>query len=233
MVSCLVPSKVTALMNRYNSALILRYCQISPYVLRPMIHALKLWLKAQGLNDPSGASGPASMSSYCLVLMAIAYLQIRGQLPNLQADINVPIPSYPSDVDDPDLVWVCWGKQQGTPCHVAFATHPPEGWKPANPDFTVADALRGFFSYFDIAPPESASTPKFDRQNGMISILNGGLLKRVHPLGQYVPGSKEERMAREPFMGTGSMGIQPMNWKERRLVVQDPFIWQKVSLDAQ
>jgi hypothetical protein len=222
------------LILRYNSSLILRYCEISPYILRPFIHALKLWLKAHGINDPSGKSGPASMSSYCLVLLAIAYLQIRGQLPNLQADINVPIPSYPADVEDPDLIWVGWGKQQGTPCHVAFAEKPPAGWRPADPNFTVADALRGFFEYFDndnstMGMTMNPGVAKFDRQNEIISILNGGILKRAHPIGSYVSGTKAERIAAEPFMGKGDQGIQPINWKERKLVVHDPFIWQKVS----
>lgn len=215
--------------GRYNSSLILAYCEISSFVLRPLIHALKLWASAQDLNDPSGASGPATMSSYCLTLLAIGYLQQLGHLPNLQSNINVPVPSYPSDTEDPDLIWVGWGKGQGLPAHIAFSKSPPRGWVQKNTDLTASEAIRGFFSYFSST---SGPGPRFDREGSIISVPNGGVVPRAEGYMSPLMGTKESRMEREPFMGTGMEGIQPSNWRERLLIVQDPFIWQKVSLSC-
>lgn len=176
------------------------------------------------------------MSSYCLTLMAIAYLQIRDHLPNLQAGINVPCPSYPTDRDDPDLVWVGWGKSQAQHAHIAFSRSPPKGWEPKDPDLTAETALRGFFAYFGsrsieqhaaVQDPENEDN-RFDRENMILSILNGGTLRRAEKCDIMPARDKEERLKKEPFMGTGDRGIQPGQWRERALVVQDPFIWQKV-----
>lgn len=213
--------------ERYNSSLILAYCEISPFVLRPLVHALKLWASAQDLNDPSGSRGPATMSSYCLTLLAIGYLQQRGHLPNLQSKINVPIPSHSADTEDPDLIWVAWGKSQGIPAHVAFSKTPPKDWVQTDKDLTASEAIRGFFSYFSSTPGPG---PRFDRENTIISVPNGGVVPRAEGYMSPLMGTKESRMEREPFMGTGMEGIQPSNWRERLLIVQDPFIWQKVSL---
>jgi len=213
--------------DRYNSSLILAYCEISPFVLRPLVHALKLWASAQDLNDPSGSRGSATMSSYCLTLLAIGYLQQRGHLPNLQSKINVPIPSHSADTEDPDLIWVAWGKSQGIPAHVAFSKTPPKDWVQTDKDLTASEAIRGFFSYFSSTPGPG---PRFDRENTIISVPNGGVVPRAEGYMSPLMGTKESRMEREPFMGTGMEGIQPSNWRERLLIVQDPFIWQKVSL---
>lgn len=180
------------------------------------------------------------MSSYCLTLMAIAYLQIRDHLPNLQAGINVPCPSYPTDKEDPDLVWVGWGKPQGTHAHVAFSRTPPKGWEPRDPALTAETALRGFFAYFGSRPlkryavkdtEDEDEDERFDREKLIVSILNGGTLRRAETMDSPNLLSKEEKMKKEPFMGKGDLGIQPSQWKEKLLVVQDPFIWQKVRPD--
>ena len=213
--------------ERYNSSLILAYCEISPFVLRPLVHALKLWASAQDLNDPSGSRGPATMSSYCLTLLAIGYLQQRGHLPNLQSKINVPIPSHSADTEDADLIWVAWGKSQGIPAHVAFSKTPPKDWVQTDKDLTASEAIRGFFSYFSSTPGPG---PRFDRENTIISVPNGGVIPRAEGYMSPLTGTKESRMEREPYMGMGLEGIQPSNWRERLLIVQDPFIWQKVSL---
>ncbi|WVW84643.1 hypothetical protein I302_106677 [Kwoniella bestiolae CBS 10118] len=239
----------------YNSSLILHYCLISPYLLRPMIYILKRWLSSQDLNDASGAKGPATMSSYCLTLMIIAYLQARGCLPNLQRDINVPPISLASDPSDPDVIWVSWSKQQGVPAHVAFSLSPPGDWKSSEPDLTVSDAVRGFFAFFShTSPLFSASQQekaRFDHTKQIISILQGGLASRVTSVGggriedqqqrnqlqqqgfslsqidSVMEMMRETRIKKEEKMGKGDRGIQPRNWSERRLVVQDPFLWQK------
>ncbi|WVQ65803.1 uncharacterized protein L199_003981 [Kwoniella botswanensis] len=239
----------------YNSSLILHYCLISPYLLRPMIYILKRWLSAQDLNDASGAKGPATMSSYCLTLMIIAYLQNRGCLPNLQRDINVPPVTSASDTSDPDVIWVSWSKQQGVPAHVAFALTPPEDWKSAEPDLTVSDAVKGFFTFFSHTSPlfsaNAQEKARFDHTKEIISILQGGVASRVTSVGGgraedqlqrnqlaqqgFTSGQidsvmemmRESRIKGEDKMGKGDRGIQPRNWSERRLVVQDPFLWQK------
>jgi hypothetical protein len=51
---------------------------------RPLATALKHWAKCRGLNDPSGSSGPTTLSSYSIVLLLLSYLQVKGHLPNLQ-----------------------------------------------------------------------------------------------------------------------------------------------------
>lgn len=215
--------------------MILAYCDLSPYVLRPIIHALKLWAGINGLNDAAGANGPATMSSYCLTLMAIAYLQHRGHLPNLQAEVLAPIPDRLQD-DARDVVWCSWGKPQATKAHVGFNRTPPPGWQPREPDLTAADALRGFFAFYTRPSPLSlgAGTPSgtFHYDHQVISVLHGGVLHRAEPRGKEEGEgniTKLERFRREGVMGKGDLGIQPDIWKFRMVVVQDPFIWQKVG----
>lgn len=213
-----------------------------------MIHSLKLWAAAHDLNDPSGSRGHATMSSYCLTLMIVTYLQIRGCLPNLQTNVDVPIPDYPDTLDQPDTVWVGWGKNQGIKAHIGFDKQPPLDWRSREPALTTADALRGFFAYFSKTP----GADRFDYDTSILSVLNGGVMPRSIELGAEVREEtrrrnelvaqgvemrvieatlkelKDTRMAEEAFMGRGDLGIQPRNWGERRLVVQDPFLWQKV-----
>jgi hypothetical protein len=221
--------------------LILAYCEISPYVLRSLIHSLKLWASAQEINDPSGKKGPSSMSSYCLTLMAIGYLQYRGNLPNLQVDVKYTLPDR-LDLDEPDVVWVGWRKPQGIKAHVSFEKIAPRGWKPREPDLTASEALRGFFAFFSLTSATPGS-PRFDFANQIVSVLNGGVIKRAYPQAQQTcdvqariadsrsneTRTKEKALAQEMMTGKGDRGIQPRNWGERRLVVQDPFIWQKVN----
>lgn len=221
---------------RYNSRLILAYCEISPHVLRPLIHALKIWSKANHVNDPSGKYGMPTMSSYCLTLMAIGYLQHCGILPNLQSDVEVRVPDYP-DTDGKDVIWAGWGKPTGMKINVGFSERPPPDWMSSDPNMTAAQAVRGFFAYF----ARTGSGRAFQYNTQVVSILNGGIIDRAKSQGQETqeaqarkaagipPPTREEMVLRETMMGAGSDGVQPRNWSERRLVVQDPFIWQKVS----
>ncbi|KAK4687028.1 hypothetical protein P7C73_g3092, partial [Tremellales sp. Uapishka_1] len=228
----------------YNSSLILHYCLISPYLLRPLIHALKLWANAQDINDPSGSHGPATMSSYCLTLMAIAYLQHRGCLPNLQ--VNVPANA---SITDPNIIWVGWTKDQGVAINVGFMKSPPEGWTSRDPDLTAAAALRGFFDYFSV--PFTTAARRFDYNAQIVSVLQGGVQKRAWG---YMEETKREEMVKaqmrkdgydnqtfihavrestqkrrevEKDMGKGDGEIQPRNWGQHKIVVQDPFLWEK------
>ena len=167
--------------------------------------------------------------------MAIGYLQFRGNLPNLQATVTYEIPDVPSAEGD-NIVWVGWGKDEGTKCHIGFNPDPPEGWTPRAPDLTAEEALRGFFEFFSRTKLREGEI-KFDFQTKVVSILNRGIMDRAVGLGvlarEAAAGakvSKEESLRMEMQMGKGELGIQPRNWSDRRLVVQDPFIWQKVSL---
>lgn len=58
-----------------NTILLNNYCLAWPH-LRSMVFFLKKWAKSLGLNDPSGANGPSSFSSYCLALMTVGFLQV-------------------------------------------------------------------------------------------------------------------------------------------------------------
>lgn len=249
----------------YNSSLILHYCLISPHVLRPMIYALKLWAKGFDLNDPSGARGAATLSSYCLTLMAIAYLQHHGVLPNLQASVKAEVPSD-NTREEVDTVWVGWGKDQGIKAHIGFDRSPPPGWKPAT-TLTAADAVRGFFSYFNRykkdnknsndgkvkGEDKTQSTDRLDYDTNIVSILQGGIAKRLRPPGgsnreeaqlrsqmikdgqseavvkEFFKKRREEQDEKDTWIGKGDKDMQPRAWEEKTLVVQDPFLWQKVS----
>ena len=250
-VSSAVSLKKTELC-RYNSSLILHYCLISPHVLRPLIYALKRWAAAYNLNDASGNSGPSTMSSYCLTLMAIGYLQHRGILPNLQAEVGARIPEDIALKED-DCIWVGWGRDQGIKAHVGFNTDPPPTWRSRQPDTTAADAVRGFFSFFSQQGGHGLPGDNMRYDDQVISILQGGIVDRASTQGSMnqlreakikemqndgrnmpqildiLQKEKHQMMADEILMGKGDRGIQPGNWTERFLVVQDPFLWQKVS----
>ncbi|WVQ73196.1 hypothetical protein IAR50_002761 [Cryptococcus sp. DSM 104548] len=234
----------------YNSSLLLHCCSFSPYVLRPMIHTLKLWSSSHNLNDPSGSRGPATMSSYCLTLMAIAYLQPIGHLPNLQENVHVPEVNRPEDTSEDDVVWVSWGKDQGIKARVGFDLE-PEDWIQQEKDLTAADAIRGFFEFFSLSGTAPLRGEKIDRDSEIVSILMGGIVPRAKAYGQEMREASERqqllenmgvpahkirssnddmrlaRLAEEPKMGKGDRGIQPRNWGQNRLVVQDPFLWLK------
>lgn len=62
--------------GRVNTGMLSVYCGLYP-PLRPMLFVIKKWAKSLGFNDPSGTSGPPTLSSYALSLMAIGYLQVR------------------------------------------------------------------------------------------------------------------------------------------------------------
>jgi hypothetical protein len=58
-----------------NTRLLEAYCDMKPD-LRPLVGILKIWANELGFNDPTGARGPKSFSSYALTLMAIGFLQV-------------------------------------------------------------------------------------------------------------------------------------------------------------
>ncbi|WVQ85094.1 hypothetical protein IAT38_007258 [Cryptococcus sp. DSM 104549] len=90
-----------------------------------------------------------------------------------------------------------------------------------------------------------------DKSFEIVSILQGGIVPRAKEFGLEVREQqmqrdkalamglsmdqireaqdrvKKQRFAEEEIMGKGDRGIQPRNWGEKRVVVQDPFLWQK------
>ncbi|TXT15852.1 hypothetical protein VHUM_00355 [Vanrija humicola] len=234
----------------YNSLLIEAYARVSPYVFRPMVYALKKWAAAHDLNDYAARNKKAAtMSSYCLTLMAIAYLQKIGALPNLQQGVEVPVVCEPSNPRQKDAIWISWGREQGQLAHIWFRQDPPAGWKTKHPHLTAAQAVFGFFRYYSGIRGE---TDVFDPQKQMVSIVNGGIIPRPRPQNtlqrerqdfrkRMHPDTPREEILRlmaefdydidsqERYMGTGAKGIVPRKWDEKRLIVQDPFIWEKVS----
>jgi hypothetical protein len=233
--------------------LILHYCDISPHLLRPLIHGVKSWAAAFHINDGAGNRGPVTLSSYNLVLMTIAYLQHRQALPNLQAKSSAPVSDNPRREEE-DAVWTAWGKPQGVRSRVYFDKKPPKGWQPLEPGLTAAQAMRGFIDFYDISSDSDEGETRFDYEKQIVSILHGGVLDRVTAhgvLGKEEKAMKDgledegmvygetkaylkEREKRleedERFMGKGDRGIQPRLWNGQALVIQDPFVWNRVSI---
>ena len=184
------------------------------------------------------------MSSYCLTLMAISYLQYCGCLPNLQVDVRVAIPDLPDDASDPDVIWVGYGRDQGFKAHVGFSKSPPSDWVSRDPDLTAGTAIRGFFRYF--SQSYDPSEDRFDYSSSILSVLNGGVLPRARAAGYakraelsamgltndeivQVMNDRQSQVDREDDMGKGNEGIQPKSWADKKIVVQDPFLWRKES----
>lgn len=111
----------------YNSDLIASYCDIYP-PLRSMLFNIKSWAKPLGLNNQA----LGSFSSYCLVMMTIAFLQLKGVLPNLQTNL---------DDARPLNFWVA--KPVETLCDCRFWTAPETGW--SSRDVSQSDLLREWF----------------------------------------------------------------------------------------
>ena len=71
-----------------NTNLVKTYCDAVP-CLRYLVSAIKEWARPRALNDPSAAGGLRTFSSYSLVLMTIAWLQVR-------LEFSLPAQSNPS-----------------------------------------------------------------------------------------------------------------------------------------
>lgn len=173
--------------------------------------------------------------------MAIAYLQAVGHLPNLQEGVEVPPTLDPSEVNMPDTVWVNWGRRQGAAAHIWFRHKPRQGW--VQEDITLGEALVGFFAFLRTS---------FKAPTQVLSVLNGGVIERASAKGtaekrrghlskqvqQLSPEDATacllrldamERTNWHKGMGTGTEGVQPLAWTRDALIVQDPFIWEKVG----
>jgi hypothetical protein len=203
----------------YAAQIIQAYCELSPYVLRPLIHVLRRWIKAHGLNVENGKT----MAAHCITLTAIAYLQHIGALPNLQAGVKARSYIDARDQSLEDTVWVHWRADQGIPNHIAFSRRPPPGWSPRT--MSAAEAVRGYFKFM----------AAFDYRTRFLSILHGGVVRR-----RFFPGSEYTVNAADPafkywwgYPGAEYVGKcdvwQPELWDPQGFIVQDPFQWQKVG----
>jgi hypothetical protein len=77
------PTYTNDLGGEANSRMILAYCRLAPFSLRPLIHTVKTWAKSRNLNDSSGAKGSPTLSSYCWTLMSIAYMHRKTNVRRL------------------------------------------------------------------------------------------------------------------------------------------------------
>ncbi|TRM60966.1 hypothetical protein BD626DRAFT_503353 [Schizophyllum amplum] len=97
----------------YNSDLIRAYCDMLPIVCS-FLACIKHWAKRVGMNSPSVSKERVTFSSYTLVLMAIAFMQSKNYLPNLQANL--------SDLPSSTLAGHFWPSAQRVRCDVRFYT---------------------------------------------------------------------------------------------------------------
>ncbi|KZO91943.1 hypothetical protein CALVIDRAFT_541427 [Calocera viscosa TUFC12733] len=219
-----------------NTQLLQRYSELCPS-LPTLVFSIKRWANALGMNDPSGQHGPVGFSSYCLTLMLIFYLQTRGILPSLQADIKEP-----NKVWFDTTKWVRLANDQRLQCDTRFGN--AEDWEVMK--YEIEDVLAGFFRYW-------GSVHNYG--NNIASIKEGVPVPRTIPIGQaaidraaiiaeyqdgradgddyntFVP-SDEDLQSDASSLRSGwnsdkdSIEVfeQPASWTQRILVVQDPFL---------
>jgi hypothetical protein len=240
----------------YNSAMINAYCRLSPFQLRPLIHIVKSWSKARDLNDPSGKDGATSLSSYCWALLAIAYMQEKHALPNLQ-DEDLVTRNGRNGVK----VWVGWGRRQGTSADISFVDKlededfkrlelDPVEWdgeKFLHSENQLGDLVKGFFEFY------YQLTKNSEKENNAtlcLSVWKGGVIPRAakrdmsydyklqqasqKQTGAKLPAAAQQstgaRAGDEKERGPIVRGFaQPHEWVGADLVVQDPFLHDKVS----
>ncbi|KAG8931855.1 hypothetical protein FRC02_002042 [Tulasnella sp. 418] len=139
-----------------------KYCSLYTG-LRAMIFVIKKWAGLYDLNNPSISSAGrynVSFSSYCLVLMIISYLQIKGVLPNLQSsDRLASVPSSVFNIRDKFKGWIRCDTRIGS----------ARGFR--GEELSVGDAVYGWFRYF-------AHEHRYSTQ--YLSIRHGGLLPSGH-----------------------------------------------------
>lgn len=162
----------------FNSKLLAAYCELSP-VVRPLCVFVKFWAKQRRLNDPAGASGLTSFSSYTLVLLTISYLQSLKILPNLQdqtliADLNIKRrqfftrPKKASGRKSRQAVYASGGIGWDITFVEAREYLAARGGEAVVPP-SVGELARGFFEYY---------TSAFAMDKDVASISSGGVFER-------------------------------------------------------
>ena len=171
-------SLTRAYVGLFNSKLLAAYCELSP-VVRPLCVFVKFWAKQRRLNDPSGASGLTSFSSYTLVLLTISYLQSLNILPNLQdpaliAELNIERrqfftrPKKASGRKSRKVIYASGGI--GWDITFVYADEylaAGKGKEKALP--TVGELARGFFNHY---------ANLFEMDKEVVSISSGGVFAR-------------------------------------------------------
>jgi hypothetical protein len=188
---------------------------------RPLATALKHWAKCRGLNDPSGSSGPTTLSSYSIVLLLLSYLQVKGHLPNLQDPALIEQTGVA-----PTFLWARPAKQksagkkskaskrhqgalvgapvdvQQAPLHVRCETT----FVPAYAAFraqvselaplTLDAGLRGFFAYY----------AAFDFENTVVALAASGTMPRAVSFKMVATKAEADTVKRRSEEGTA---VQP------------------------
>ncbi|KAG6820016.1 hypothetical protein H0H93_006480 [Arthromyces matolae] len=118
--------------------------QLSP-ILRPLLLLIKIWAKPRGLNNPQSQAGhaPPSFNSYALTLMTIGFLQTRGWLPNLQADLP---PFDPEERGSAYWLESKAGAGAATICDIRYHTSMGAWVSPPLPP--VRDILHDWFTFW-------------------------------------------------------------------------------------
>lgn len=191
--------------------------------------------------------------------MAIAYMQIKHGLPNLQDE------RYVEKVQRQDIdVWVGWGRARGILAHVSFADGlalgndssikmPMVEWqdrKFLHDGVSVGELVKGFFEFYkNLTNEEQKRSDGENTKTHCLSLWKGGFVERGFPLDlQYdskqqeykqrqrgLPAAAQQAAGAQPVAPASSRSrpisgfTQPQEWSGADLVVQDPFLHDKVS----
>ncbi|KAG8942575.1 hypothetical protein FRC03_003032, partial [Tulasnella sp. 419] len=163
----------------FNTRLMDAYCDIFP-PLRAMIFFIKKWANVRNLNDPAGQKGPTSFSSYCYALMIIAFLQMKGVLPNLQSEDAVKPLSN-------EEFWIRTKDDRRIRCDVRVGN--AEGFE--SKGLSLGDGVYQWFRYFAYEYPYGKE---------FLSIRYGGLLPaHLKPRkGEKQKGRKQKKDGKQP-----------------------------------
>ncbi|KAG8892907.1 hypothetical protein FRC01_013889, partial [Tulasnella sp. 417] len=222
-----------------NTVLLANYCNAwAP--LRSMIFFIKKWAKSWAFNDASGQDGPSSYSSYCLTLMIVSFLQIRGVLPNLQScavgQLDKGTAGFWSKLKKDKRVW---SDTRFESLDVVLQ----RGW--TGRSMALSEAIYGWFRFFAY---------EFKYESHVLEIKKGGLERRQQPLveGEETKaqnqGKADDKLIAQLINGQGvvddddaalindvndvaavdpAAGVQPEDWRTSKLVVVDPFLITK------
>lgn len=164
-------------------------------LVKPLCVFVKFYFRQRQLNDPSGARGPVTFSSYTLILLVIAYLQHLNLVPNLQSDEIVQSARVPRRK--------FWSRPRqnirrktvhvsaSTGWDTTYAERIPKDfqWTPAVIPGGVAELALGFFNYYGRF---------FEPENEVVAIASGGSFRRARPIRSFTEaahGKKKTQLA--------------------------------------
>ncbi|CDZ97328.1 S-M checkpoint control protein CID1 and related nucleotidyltransferases [Phaffia rhodozyma] len=217
-----VDMNVNDLGGVYNTSLILSYCLLAPYTLRPLLHAVKHWAKSRKINDASGRSGHPTFSSYTLNLLCVSYMQSCQLLPNLQSPelidrLGVP----PAEIwirgflkrdkaDKLDTTFAPVGRESGAgeedgPDMPGMSQEEVDEWKDLNLQVDVGELVKRFFQWYGEQSPRINIDPAvgvesavraWDWSRCLSSVLHGGTVRREFPFGQAAAAATKDELER-------------------------------------